>query len=188
MGIATLLILVWTLCLSIGLTMGRYMTAGSAAVVFTSRMSQVHVTVGEWTDLKTLNIQASNYTEADVVADEDITLRVRAYVKNTLTGTESPVPNPGNLILRIKSSTDDTTYTTEYKAKLFKSVDSATYLGKTSGAGWMYVFLDENGNELTYVLEKDKQSDFYFEITVDDDNFPINTQDIELKIETVRAE
>jgi hypothetical protein len=187
MGIATLLILVWTLCLSIGLTMGRYITEGSATAVFTSKMSQVHVTVGEWTDLKTLNIQASNYAEADVVADEDMTLRVRAYVKNTLTGTESPAPDPENLILRIKSSTDGTAYTTEYQAKLFKSVDGATYLGKTSGAGWMYVFLDEDGNELTYILEKNKQSDIYFEITVDDSNLPMDTQDIELKIETVKA-
>ena len=153
-GIAALLILAWTLCVSVGLTMGRYMTEGSADAVFTSKMPQVHVTVSEWTDQKTLSIQASNYAEADVVADEDMTLRVRAYVKNTLTGTESPTPNPENLILKIKSSTDGTAYTTEYQAKLFKSVDSATYLGKTSGVGWMYVFLDKNGNELTYILEK----------------------------------
>ncbi len=188
MGIAALLILVWILSLSVGLTMGRYMTEGGADAVFTSKTSQVHVTVGEWTDLKTLNIQASNYAEADAVADEDMILRVRAYVKNTLTGTESPAPDPENLILRIKSSTDGIAYTTEYQAKLFKSVDSATYLGKTSGVGWMYVFLDKNGNELTYILEKDKRSDIYFELIVDDDSFPINTQDIELKIETVRAE
>ncbi len=183
-GIAAFLIVFATVTMSVGNTMGRYVSQGQAIATFTPKATHAYVSETEWSEDLTLKAQVSNYEQdGEPACKENVTFRVRLYVKATDTNTTSDL---SDLNITLKSSLDGEQYGTEYKAKLLCAVGASTYLGKGSGEGWMYVFLDQNGNELTYVLEKNNRSNLYFDIAVDNQNFEILAENLELKIETVR--
>lgn len=190
----TILLLLLTLLLSVGGAYGRYSTVLNADAVFSPQpKAKVYLFSGrgedgignaalEWvsdTDqfTQSLNICMSNSdAEGNSPAAEDTAVHLRLFLSETV-GLESDERDPlGNLeiILQIDGEAVQYIATGEY-------LRSGTSLYLKKGAGWIYCFEDENGNELTHILKGGEQSDVNLTLTVQDTNVKIS--DFELQIE-----
>lgn len=113
-------------------------------------------------------------TDTSVVADDDITFRIRFYLNETIQAKP-------DMTFSMQSKTDvNDDYTPQILASKI-TLDENSALAKLSGKGSVYMFLDANKQEMLFTLKGGELSDYYFVFMTDDVIF----DQFELKVEIV---
>ena len=193
-GLTFLSLFIAMLCVCVTPTMARYLTQGSAVASFAidAAPSQVYLlgsrnNQGVGTDFvldKDNVMQFLCVSNADktgtAIAQEDVTFRVRLYIKEDLAPNEMPI-----------TSYYGETYG-DYGpdvAATARRLDDNSALAKKEGTGWIYMFCDARGNELLFTLPGGEVSDIYFVFTkTAEETSPVYFDDFQFKIEIVENE
>ena len=186
-GLSALSLLVAMLCVCVTPTMARYLTTGSAVAsfaikaspqvyLFGSRNAQgvgVELNTEEENNMRFLCVSNAN-ADASVVADDDITFRIRFYLNET-------VQAKPDMTFYMQSKID---VNEEYTSQILASkriLDENSALAKLSGKGSVYMFLDANKQEMLFKLNGGTLSDYYFVFVTDDVKF----NNFQMKVEIV---
>ena len=186
-GLSALSLLVAMLCVCVTPTMARYLTTGSAVASFAIKASpQVYLfgsrnaqgvgeelNTEEENNMRFLCVSNAN-ADASVVADDDITFRIRFYLNET-------VQAKPDMTFYMQSKID---VNEEYTSQILASkriLDENSALAKLSGKGSVYMFLDANKQEMLFTLNGGTLSDYYFVFVTDDVKF----NNFQMKVEIV---
>lgn len=160
-----------TLCctLSVGTAYGRYSTSVKGTMRF-DLQAKPRAHLLSWVDgekstaspewianennQQMLAFCLSNSDEnGENTASDDWSVRIRLYLPEPTGAQEGTDPlEDSDLRLQIDSGA------TEYVA-VHKPLSTASALYRETGGGWIYMFTDETGEELTHILEGGKLSD-----------------------------
>lgn len=187
-GLCPLLLIVFLASLLIVSAAARYMTTGRATATFvpTIQRQSLHLFsgrdangVGEPLEMVERAMQFLCVSNAEVEdsfeACEDMTFRVRLYLKQTDEVTEPPK-------VFAQSGSRYGEWGTEMEATSRK-LSNESALAKVAGDGWIYTFCNASGKELTFTLSGEEFSDVYFVFTTESGLF----SQFQLKVEPVRA-
>lgn len=186
-GLSALSLLVAMLCVCVTPTMARYLTTGSAVATFAIKVSPqvylfgsrnaqgvgVELNTEEENNMRFLCVSNAN-ADASVVADDDITFRIRFYLNET-------VQAKPDMTFYMQSKID---VNEEYTSQILASkriLDENSALAKLSGKGSVYMFLDANKQEMLFTLNGGTLSDYYFVFVTDDVKF----NNFQMKVEIV---
>ncbi|MBQ7398621.1 MAG: hypothetical protein IJW09_07365 [Clostridia bacterium] len=183
-GLTFLSLFIAILCVCVTPTMARYLTTGSAVATFAIKAQQQVYwhdpsaqTDGEFSlsegKMQFLCVSNANADES-VVADDDITFRIRFYLNET-------VQAKPDMTFSMQSKTDvNDDYTPQILASKI-TLDENSALAKLSGKGSVYMFLDANKQEMLFTLKGGVLSDYYFVFVTDDVKF----NNFQMKVEIV---
>ena len=187
-GLSALSLLVAMLCVCVTPTMARYLTRGSAVASFAIDAAPQQIYLlnsrndqGVGTDfvlnkdnvMQFLCVSNAN-KDASVVADDDITFRIRFYPKEA-------VQAKPDMTFSMQSKTDvNDDYTPQILASKI-TLDENTALTRLSGKRSVYMFFDANKQEMLFTLKGGELSVYYFVFMADDVIF----DQFELKVEIV---
>lgn len=146
-------------------------------------MTEVTTDVPTNVKTQTMSVCISN---SDMIGgntiDEDTAVHLRLYLKETPELADDQPDPRGNMMFTLRLEGEDVEYTASSE---YLRLGSALY--KEKGAGWIYCFEDETGNELTHFLEGGVQSDVNVILTVYDTNEKIS-EFVELLIDQQNLE